>query len=105
MAADFVERVVQRLRQDAAFSRNRHFLALSSPEGRRALRIHRHLRSIERDLARGFRVRVDEVDRRVRLTLEAKGARRVAWLSGSEFRLLCESPAVRAALGAGPGPV
>ncbi|HZZ85998.1 MAG TPA: hypothetical protein VFE30_15805 [Anaeromyxobacteraceae bacterium] len=100
MAVDFVERVVQRLRQDAGFSRNRHYLTLSSPEGKRALRIHRHLRSIERDLARGFRLRVEHEERRVRLTLEAKGARRTAFLSGSEFRLLCESPAVRAALGA-----
>ncbi len=101
MAGDFVERVVQRLRQDAAFSRNRHYLALSSPEGRRALRIHRHLRSIERDLARGFRLRVEEQEEhRVRLVLEAQGARRTAFLTGSEFQLLCESPAVRASLGA-----
>ncbi len=99
MAGDFVERVVQRLRQDAAFSRNRHYLTLSSPEGRRALHIHRHLRSIERDLARGFRVHVERLDRQVQLTLETRGTRRTAFLTGSEFRLLCENPAVRAALG------
>ena len=51
--ADFVTLAVQRLRQDPGFSRNRHTLALSSPEGRRALRIHRHLRSLERELAAG----------------------------------------------------
>ena len=52
--ADFVTRAVERLRADPGFSRNRYYLALSSPEGQRALRIHRHLRSLERDLARGL---------------------------------------------------
>ena len=97
--ADFVTRAVQRLRDDPRFSRNRYFLALSSPEGRRALRIHRHLRSLERDLVAGLAATVAHEEDRVRLTLRGKRGSRIAWLSRSEFRLLCGSPAVRAALG------
>ena len=95
----FVARVVQRLRQDPGFSRNRYFLALSSAEGRRALRIHRHLRSLERDLAAGVPAVVTREAERVRLTLRTARASRTAWLTRAEFRLLCDSPAVRAALG------
>ncbi len=94
----FVERVVRRLREEPGFSRNRHYLAFSSPEGRRALRIHRHLRSIERDLSDGSRASVEVGDDRVRLTLRSKSAQRTAWLSRDEFRILCTSPIARAAL-------
>jgi hypothetical protein len=97
--SDFVTRAVQRLREDPGFSRNRHTTALSSPEGRRALRIHRHLRSIERDLAAGVAASVTREAERVRLTLRTARASRTAWLTRAEFRLLCDSPAVRAALG------
>jgi hypothetical protein len=97
--ADFVALAVQRLREDPRFSRNRYFLALSSPEGRRALRIHRHLRSLERDLAAGSAATVTPDDGRVRLTLRGRRGSRTAWLTRAEFRLLCGSPAVRAALG------
>jgi hypothetical protein len=97
--ADFVTRALLRLREDAGFSRNRHFLALSSPEGQRALRIHRHLRSLERDLAAGWAATVSRERERVRLTLRGKRASRTSYLSRGEFRLLCTSPAVRAALG------
>ena len=94
----FVERVVQRLREEPGFSRNRHFLAFSSPEGRRALRIHRHLRSIEHDLSRGSRATVERQAARVRLILRSPRGLRTAWLSDDEFRILCTSPLVRAAL-------
>lgn len=97
--SDFVTRAVQRLREDAAFSRNRHFLALSSPEGQRALRIHRHLRSLERDVSAGAKLTVAREPERVRLTLRGARCSRVAWLTRQEFRLLCGNPAVRAALG------
>ena len=97
---DFVTRAVQRLREDPRFSRNRHYLALSSPEGRRALRIHRHLRSLERDFASGSAATVAHEAERVRLTLRGKRGSRTAWLTRPEFRLLCGSPVVRAALGA-----
>jgi len=100
--ADFVSRVVQRLREDPGFSRNRHFLALSSPEGRRALRIHRHLRSLEWDLRAGSSATVAPEAGRFRLTLRGRRGSRTAYLSRAEFRLLCGSPAVRAALGGAP---
>jgi hypothetical protein len=98
--ADFVSRAVQRLREGPGFSRNRYFLALSSPEGRRALRIHRHLRSLERELSQGSSATVSREAERVRLMLRGKRSSRTAWLTRAEFRLLCTSPLVRAALGA-----
>lgn len=97
--ADFVLRAIQRLREDPGFSRNRHYLALSSPEGRRALRIHRHLRSLERDLSDGAAATVTREAERVRLTLRSRRGSRIAWLSRAEFRLLLGNPEVRARLG------
>jgi hypothetical protein len=96
---DFVARVVRRLRQEPGFSRNRHFLAFSSPEGKRALRIHRHLRSIEHDLSRGCSATVERTGERVLVTLRSKSTVRRAWLSDAEFRLLCTSPIARSVLG------
>jgi hypothetical protein len=96
----FVQRVVRRLREEPGFSRNRHFLAFASAEGRRALRIHRHLRSIERDLAAGSQATISREDDRVRIDLRSKrGARRTAYLTIEELRLLSGSAPVRAALG------
>jgi hypothetical protein len=97
----FVERVVRRLRDEPGFSRNRHFLAFSSPEGRRALRIHRHLRSIERDLWAGSTATVDHGADRVQLTLRSRGRQRTAFLTASEYRILLSNPLVRSALGDG----
>ncbi len=98
---DFVERVIWRLRAEPGFSRNRHFVAFSSAEGRRALRIHRHLLSIERDLTRGSSATVVRGANRVRLTLRSKWGLRTAWLTPSEFRILCASSAARTALETG----
>jgi hypothetical protein len=92
----FVMRAVLRLRGDPGFSRNRFYLALSSPEGRRALRIHRHLRSLERDLSAGRLATVAQEPQRVRLTLQGRRSRRVAWLTRAEFRILRDHPALRA---------
>src|SRR3990172_8131538 len=100
LVEDFVERVVLRLREEPGFSRNRHFLAFSSQEGRRALRIHRHLRSIERDLSRGSSATVDlslSADR-VCLTLRSKSGLRPSWLTRAEFRILRPSLLVRSSL-------
>jgi len=98
--ASFLQRLLERLRQDRAFSRNRHYLTLSSPEGRRALRIHRHLRSLERDLSRdGVDATVTREDERIRLTLRGGRLQRTAWLTRAEFRLLCGNPVVRRVLG------
>jgi hypothetical protein len=96
--AGFVERVVQRMRQDRGFSRNRHFLALSSPEGRRAVRLHRHLRSLEADLAQGLPVRFERHEGRIRVVVAYRDGRREAWLAPSELRILGTNPVVRAAL-------
>ena len=98
--ASFLQRLLERLRQDRGFSRNRHYLTLSSPEGRRALRIHRHLRSLERDLSRdGVDATVTREDERIRLTLRGGRLQRTAWLTRAEFRLLCGNPVVRRVLG------
>ena len=98
LVEEFVERVVLRLREEPGFSRNRHFLTFSSEEGKRALRIHRHLRSIERDLSRGSSATVDRAADRVRLTLRSKSGLRTSWLTQAEFRILCTSPLVRSTL-------
>jgi len=101
---DFVERIVLRLRERPGFSRNRHFRAFSSPEGRRALRVHRHLRSLEAAVVSGIAVAVHPEGERVRLVLSGPRVHRTAFLSASEFRLLCTSPLVRAALGPAAAP-
>lgn len=95
---DFVERAVLRLREQPGFSRNRHFQAFSSPEGKRALRIHRHLRSLEQALAAGARATLAQEGERVRLTLIGSRFRRVAFLTQAELRILCRNPEARAAL-------
>jgi hypothetical protein len=96
----FLLRALERLREDRHFSRNRHYLALSSPEGKRALRIHRHLRSLERDLAQaGVEANVVREAERIRLTLRGRRLSRTAWLTRDEYRILCGSAAVRRALG------
>jgi hypothetical protein len=95
----FIERVVRRLREEPGFSRNRHFLAFSSVEGRRALRIHRHLRSIERDLAEGAQATLVRQADRARIDLRSRRGTRTAFLTRDELRLLSGSPLVRAALG------
>ncbi len=98
--ASFLHRLLERLRDDRAFSRNRPYLALSSPEGKRALKIHRHLRSLERDLSReDVDATVTHEDERVRLTVRGGRMERTAWLSRAEFRVLCGNPAVRRVLG------
>ncbi len=98
--SSFLLRALERLREDRGFSRNRHYLALSSPEGKRALRIHRHLRSLERDLSQaGVDATVTREAERIRLTLRGRRLSRTAWLTRAEFRLLCGNPEVRARLG------
>ncbi len=95
---EFIARVVRRLRQEPGFSRNRHFVAFSSPEGKRALRIHRHLRSIETDLSRGCVATLERTANRVMVTLRSKSSVRTAWLTEDELRILCTNPIARAAL-------
>ena|SRR5215470_16223508 len=108
MAMDaFVEHLVRRLCDESQpLSRNRHFHAFHSPEGRRALRISRRLRSLQRDIlacageSRGAWLRPLEQEggRRVELKLERARGFRISLLDELEFKLLQELPGVRVAL-------
>lgn len=85
-------------------SRNRHFEVFSDAQGRRALRLFRHLRSLRRDLldptAKPARLEptAAEAPLRLRLRIPLAGRRgtRTAYLSKDEFELLLETPALRA---------
>jgi len=98
----FLEHLVRRLCEDSQpLSRNRHFHAFRSPEGRRALRISRRLRSLQRDIlacADEGRGAWQEGGRRVELKLERARGFRVSLLDEPEFKLLQELPGVRIAL-------
>lgn len=95
-------RIVRRLRDpDQPLSRNRHFATFDAPEGRRALHIHRQLRSLEDDiLSQGdpgrLRVIAPEGATRVRIEvgLPRTRASRTAFLTREELDLLLESPRV-----------
>ena len=95
-----VYRIVRRLRAPGApLSRNRHYATFSAPEGRRALRIHRQLESLEADLLDDARPRSVSVERcaesgavRVQIDLPDVRASRTTWLSREEFDLLLDSP-------------
>jgi hypothetical protein len=63
------------------------------------MRIHRHLRSLERDIAAARTATVEHGPDHVRVALVGRRVTRTAFLTRAEFRLLCASPAVRAALG------
>jgi hypothetical protein len=110
----FVLRLVRRLCEPSQpLSRNRHFHAFSSPEGRRALKISRRLKSLRRDIlacadegrdAHFRRFADEDGQRRVELTLERAGGFRQSLLQEAEFDLLQDLPGVRSALeAASPG--
>lgn len=106
---DFLYKLVERLHHEGRpLSRNKHFHTFEEAGGRRALRIDRHLRDLEAQLARlmarGERPRVRE--------LPARGAQlvisdprllvvRTATLTAEEVALLLRHPAGRWALGSG----
>jgi len=93
----FVYRIVERLTGDGpSLSRNRHFHAFSSPEGRQALRVARRLRSIARDAAsaRGPLRFVDGSDG-IRLEIPIPAGVRTATLATAEWELLRRMPAMR----------
>ncbi len=106
-------RLVRRLCDESQpLSRNRHFHAFHSAEGRRALRISRRLKSLQRDLlacleaGRSARYRTIEVEdgaQRIELRLERTHGFSIARLHPAEFELLQELPGVRAALGSAAG--
>src|SRR5712664_3796103 len=103
----FVLRLVRRLcEQTQPLSRNRHFHAFHSPEGRLALRISRRLKSLQRDIlacareGRGAwfrRLPEEDGERRIELKLERARGFRVSLLHQAEFELLEDLPGVRSA--------
>ena len=86
----FVYRLVERLTDDGPrLSRNRHFHTFLTPEGRQALRIARHLRSVARDVAQARTApRCVRVEDRVRIEIELGDGVRTAWLERDEFEIL-----------------
>jgi hypothetical protein len=103
----FVRRLIRRLHHPSRpLSRNRHFHTFETPEGRRAMRTSRFLRSLQRDIlachgeGRPARFSRRDVDGQltVELTLDRVKGRRVSVLESAEFELLSELPGVREAL-------
>lgn len=96
--------IVRRLRDDpAAMSRNRNFHAFVDPTGFRALRIARHLRSVERAVRGGASCQAErpaQADGLVRVRMEHPEIRatRTAYLSPQEYAMLLEDPEVCALL-------
>ncbi len=93
----FVYQLVDRLRDPSArLSRNRNFTLLASPSGERALRVHRHLRSLEHDYARhreSSQLRVEERAGGVRVVLEVAALKlvRTALLSDDDLAIVIDS--------------
>lgn len=97
----FVYRLVERLTAEGPpLSRNRHFHTFVTPEGREALRIARHLRSVARDIAAAPEQPVVEKEEgRIRVEIPVRAGVRTAWLERDEYRLLLKMPSVRGTLG------
>jgi len=101
----FVRRLVLRLLDPGKpLSRNRHFHTFSTPEGRKALRTTRRLKSLQADIlacrdegqpARFLRHVEADGEHRIELLLERINGRRVSLLDEAEFELLLELPGVR----------
>lgn len=97
---DLTHKIVRRLLRDddVSFSRNKNFEAHEDAMVKRAVRIYKHLRSIERDLlaAGDGEMRIDAIDRNpprvtVRLSYPSAGGRRESYLTEQEWDLLTES--------------
>lgn len=104
---DLTYKIVRRLLRDreVGFSRNRNFEAYEDPRVKRALRIARHLASVEKDLllAGGEDVTLQAVEQQdgqvvVRLSYRSGNGRRVSFLTSSEWALLLESERIREVL-------
>lgn len=120
----FVRRLAARLLEQERsgapepLTRNRHFEVFGDRQGRLALRVFRHLRSLQRDIlaSAGAPVRVEKAvgpqgdaedeAGRVRLTIPLPGRRgvRTAFLTADELELLLEAPGIRDRLGAAGEP-
>jgi len=100
---DLLYKIVRRLLRDddVDFSRNRNYEAYDDPMVRRAVRIYRHLRSVEKDLlaAEDGDVELTALERSgsrivVRLALESGDGRRESFLEQREWDMLLESDRV-----------
>lgn len=101
---DLIHRIVRRLLRDddVSFSRNRNYEAYEDPQVQRALRLYRHLRSLEEDLLRladGAEARLEAVEQEgdqvvVRLVFRERKGRRVSYLQPKEWHLLLENQRV-----------
>jgi hypothetical protein len=101
---DLTYKIVRRLLRDddVVFSRNRNFEAFDDPKVKRAMRLYRHLRSLERDLlslGEAGSALLEAVESEgdvvtVRLSFEGPGATRTSYLSAREWALLLENQTV-----------
>lgn len=100
-------RTLRALRAGARLSRNRHFDLFNDPRARRAIRLHRYLIGLARDVrAHGHEMTVtvvggDEGNVALCIELPTLHGRRTAYLSRTELDLLAEeAPGVALLLGA-----
>jgi len=96
MSQQIIE-MVRELRADAVgASRNRNFERYEGESGRRALRLHRLLRSLERDLSRCALLAAARHRGGVRITVRhtALSLTRTVHLSEAELGLLDDAPAL-----------
>ncbi len=101
---DLTYRIVRRLLRDddVQFSRNKNFEAYEDPKVKRAMRLYRHLQSVEDDLLElrePQTVRLEAVERSeqqvtVRLIFEEQRGRRISYLKPREWELLLENERV-----------
>jgi hypothetical protein len=99
---DLTYKIVRRLLRDREvdFSRNKNFEAYEDDKVKRALRIARHLQSIETDiLSSENNVRLDALAKEdgrvvVKLSYASGNGRRISYLSEGEWLLLLESSKV-----------
>ncbi len=101
---DLTYLIVRRLLRDddVQFSRNRNFEAYEDPQVKRAMRLYRHLQSLEDDLlalddpqtVRLQAVERDEEQVTVRLVFSRQKGRRISYLAPREWELLLENERV-----------
>jgi hypothetical protein len=107
----FVRRLIQRLLEPGQpLSRNRHFHTFNNPDGKRALRISRRLKALQKSIVACREhggttqlVRLEATDdsdgaARIEIRLESIKGHHVAYLGEDELELLAELPGVRDAL-------
>lgn len=99
---DLTFKIVRRLLRDdeVGFSRNQNFEAYEDPKVKRAVRIYRHLSSVEDDLLDlGGAVDLEAVERNegqvvIKLSFAEGSGRRVSFLTPREWGLLLENERV-----------